>query len=443
LHYDKCRKFYNRLKLVYGKSFNFKAIGSERIGQNAKENSSSSSSSSLIQLALRENRDRLFAEDEIIYSFENFFMVVKDRIKQSKQEILVLASNYFVFSRFKTLLEYIGFDFCSTILNSPGVRLLIPKNKRLGSFCSELTQSKNVEVNYISGSDESIMCIVIDKRYLLFSQLHQKSNKTSSDDAFYLFSLNDSKVWYNISIFEGLWKQSFLENKVEKLYTKLEQNNVTSNNFMRIIAHELKSPIQPIIGFSEIIQNNTRLDPDQKNELLKIISRNARKLDLLTNNILDFARLENKIFEIHLKQFDLARLIEELISDYRLQASKRDVIIDYVSSDRPLLVNADRLRMMEVIDNLLSNSIKFTASGYINIVTRIADNKLVIEVTDSGDGIQNELVGKVFDKFFTTDRHGTGLGLYIAKIIVEKHGGIIYAKNNSKKGCTFFIEMPI
>ncbi|MDQ4074200.1 MAG: HAMP domain-containing histidine kinase [Thermoproteota archaeon] len=424
------------MKLVYGKSFNLKAIGSEKIRQNVLEGG-------LIQLALRENRKRNFAEDKIISGFESFFMIVKDMVKQSRQEILILFSNYSVFSQYKALLEYIRHDFSSNVSDFPIIRILIPKNKRAELLGRELTKIKNVEVNCISESDDSLLCIVVDKKCILFSQIIQKSDKISSDDILYTVSVNDSKIWYNISIFEGLWKQSILENKVEKLYAELEHNSVTSNNFMRIMAHELKSPIQPIIGFSEIIQNNNRLDPSQKNELLKIISRNARKLDILTNNILDFARLENKIFELSLQKFDIVELVEELISDYKLQTSKRDIVLNYTSSNKPLFVNADRLRIMEVIDNLISNSIKFTESGYINIVTKLTDKKLVIKVTDSGDGIQKELVDKIFDKFFTTDKHGTGLGLYIAKIIVERHGGIIYAKNNSKKGCTFVIEMPV
>ncbi len=423
------------MKLVYGKSFNFKTIGSEKIRQNSKE-------SGLIQLALRENKKENFIEDEIIPNYENFLMTVKDKIKQSKQEILILFSNYSIYSNYKALLEYIRFDFCSNVLDFPIIRILAPKNERVESFSRELTQIKNVEVNYITESDDSLLYIVVDKKCILFSHIIQKSNKTSIDGTLYLVSVNDSKILYNISIFEGLWKQSFLENKVERLYTELEHNSITSNNFMRIIAHELKSPLQPIIGFSEIIQNNKRLDPDQKNELLKIISRNARKLDLLTNNILDFARLENKIFELNIQKFDIVELVEELVFDNKLQTSKRNIVLNYTTSNKPLFVNADRLRIMEVIDNLLSNSIKFTERGYISIVTKLIDNKLVIEVTDSGDGIQKEHINKIFDKFFTTDKHGTGLGLYIAKIIVEKHRGIIYAKNNSK-GCTFFIEMPV
>ena len=123
-------------------------------------------------------------------------------------------------------------------------------------------------------------------------------------------------IWYNSAVFESLWKQSILENRVINLSIELTKNNISNHNFVRILAHELKNPIQPILGFSDMIQNNKRLNSDQKNELLKIISRNARKLDIMTNNILDYARMENNIFNLNIETFDIVKIIEELLSDY-------------------------------------------------------------------------------------------------------------------------------
>ena len=120
-----------------------------------------------------------------------------------------------------------------------------------------------------------------------------------------MISLKDSVIWHNSAIFESLWKQSILENRVKDLSNELNKNNISNHNFVRILAHELKNPIQPILGFSDMIQNNKRLNSDQKNDLLKIISRNARKLDIMTNNILDYARMENNIFNLNLEIFDI------------------------------------------------------------------------------------------------------------------------------------------
>ena len=107
-------------------------------------------------------------------------------------------------------------------------------------------------------------------------------NQKNRPSYFNVLTKRESLVWYNAAIFESLWKQSMLERKVKSLSARLATKSTTSNNnFMRIMAHELKSPIQPILGFSEMIQSNTRLSTEQKNDLLKIIARNARKLNLL------------------------------------------------------------------------------------------------------------------------------------------------------------------
>ncbi|HEX5186754.1 MAG TPA: HAMP domain-containing sensor histidine kinase, partial [Nitrososphaeraceae archaeon] len=241
-----------------------------------------------------------------------------------------------------------------------------------------------------------------------------------------------------------LWKQSILENRVKDLSNELTRNNISNHNFVRILAHELKNPIQPILGFSDMIQNNKRLDSDQKNELLKIISRNARKLDIMTNNILDYARMENNIFNLNLESFDIIQVIEELLSDYSIQVSKKSIKIDLDTSFKKIIIQADKIRVIEVLDNLLSNSIKFTEKGQITISIQPKSHSVVITITDTGSGIHEEDHKKIFSKFYTTDKLGTGLGLYISKIIVEKHLGRIEGRNNKNGvGSTFTIELPV
>ena len=212
---------------------------------------------------------------------------------------------------------------------------------------------------------------------------------------------------------------------------------------MRIMAHELKSPIQPILGFSEMIQSNTRLSTEQKNDLLKIIARNARKLDLLTDNILDYARMENGIFTLKRDDFDIIKVVSELISDYHIQAARKNIKFTFSYPEKPIIINADKIRITEVLDNLLSNSFKFTMKGEIQISLERNQNLLRIEVKDSGVGIPRTNLRNLFTKFFTTDKLGTGLGLYISKIIIEKHSGTIGAYENVDKGSTFFIDLPI
>jgi signal transduction histidine kinase len=224
----------------------------------------------------------------------------------------------------------------------------------------------------------------------------------------------------------------------------MTRNNISNHNFVRILAHELKNPIQPILGFSDIIQNNKRLNSDQKNELLKIISRNARKLDIMTNNILDYARMENNIFNLNFELFDIVQVIEELLSDYAIQVNKKNIKLDLDTLSKKIMIKADKIRIIEVLDNLLSNAIKFTERGQVVISIQKKSNQLVIAISDTGPGINKEDHKKIFSKFYTTDKLGTGLGLYISRIIVEKHLGRIEGRNNKNGiGSTFTIELPV
>ena len=224
----------------------------------------------------------------------------------------------------------------------------------------------------------------------------------------------------------------------------MTRNNISNYNFVRILAHELKNPIQPILGFSDLIQNNKRLDSDQKNELLKIISRNARKLDIMTNNILDYARMENNIFNLNIEPFDIILVIEELLSDYTIQVNKKNIKLDLDTQSKKIMIHADKLRIIEVLDNLLSNSIKFTERGQITISIQQKFDHIVITIADTGSGIDEEHYDKIFSKFYTTDKLGTGLGLYISRIIVEKHLGRIEGRNNKNGiGSAFTIELPV
>src|SRR5690606_38725797 len=138
---------------------------------------------------------------------------------------------------------------------------------------------------------------------------------------------------------------------------------------------------------SDLIQNNSRLDERQKNDLLKIIARNARKLDIMTNNILDYARMENNNFRLNYEWFDLINVLEELIGDYSIQINKKKIQIKLSFIKSPNLINADKIRIIEVFDNLLSNAIKFTENGEITISVETIDKSVRISVKDSGIGI--------------------------------------------------------
>ena len=434
-HHKNCFIFHSRLKRVYGDSID--EMGLERINWSIH-------SSDLLQRSLYEIRKNKYDPSEILTDEIIFKKILLGMMKNCRNELLLFFSSSRIFDLFSENMESLFSSKNWRSLSEHSARIIIPsKRKRidlLKQFGSELDLSSSI--SYLPESKIHYFFFVMDKHISAFSEV--KFDKQKNQPLYFnVLTTRESLVWYNAAIFESLWKQSILEKKVKSLSMRLATKSTSNNNFMRMMAHELKSPIQPILGFSEMIQSNTRLSTDQKNDLLKIIARNARKLDLLTNNILDYARMENNIFTLKLDDFDIVKVITELVSDYQIQAARKNIKFSLSYPGKPLIINADKIRITEVLDNLLSNSFKFTVKGEILISIARNQDLLHIEVKDSGIGIQDADLDNLFTKFFTTDKLGTGLGLYISKIIIEKHLGKIGAYKNIDQGATFFMDLPI
>src|ERR687895_760641 len=253
-------------------------------------------------------------------------------------------------------------------------------------------------------------------------------------------------------------------------YNKLKEMDKMKDEFINVAAHELRTPIQPIIGLSEVLRSRIR-NKDSSNsinaenqEFVDVILRNGQRLEKLVEDVLDVTRMETQSLELHKEHFDLNDLIISIIDDvvaadaesrvYGLTSrrkGKSNVKITY--QPRHLPVYADRNRITQVISNLLNNAQKFTSEGYV-VVT--ADKKIdensgsnnhniaIINVCDTGSGVDPEIMPRLFTKFSSKSFSGTGLGLYICKNIVEAHGGRIWAENNKEgKGATFSFTLPM
>jgi signal transduction histidine kinase len=436
-HHKHCYTFYNRLVSVYGKDFS--EIGLDEINWGAR-------SGNLVQLSLFDIKRTKFSSSEVVSDFSIFKRRLVDEVYEPKDELQIVCSSTGIFELFYGVLEGLFLHTRQTPTHAPKIRLLFPKSKKVRSFLEKSNVSKlpTVEIQYIHEDEYQYFIAGVDKSVSLFSELTSNVEGGLDDSFFNVISIKDSVIWHNSAIFESLWKQSILENRVKDLSNEMTMNNISNHNFVRILAHELKNPIQPILGFSDMIQNNKRLNSDQKNELLKIISRNARKLDIMTNNILDYARMENNIFNLNFELFDIVKVIEELLSDYSIQVNKKNIKLDLDTLSKKIMIHADKIRIIEVLDNLLSNAIKFTEKGQVVISIQKISNRVVIAISDTGCGINEEDHKKIFSKFYTTDKLGTGLGLYISRIIVEKHLGRIEGRNNKNGiGSTFTIELPV
>jgi len=253
---------------------------------------------------------------------------------------------------------------------------------------------------------------------------------------------------------KGLRKVVYIQTKeLQETAKKLTYHDKLQKEFIDIAAHEFRTPIQSVLGYSEMIHANLK-NFDQYFE--KII-RNARRLEKLTEDILDVSRIEGNNLQLSKSNFDLNRTIQQVIEDYQKEAANKNVkiILDF-KKNVPTTIYADEARLQQVINNLLSNAINFTNNGTVIITAYKAqvdtnvemgqhdEESIVVEIKDTGSGINPEMLPRLFEKFATRSGSGTGLGLYISKSIVDSHGGKIWAYNNKDGiGATFTFTLPI
>jgi two-component system, OmpR family, sensor histidine kinase VicK len=228
--------------------------------------------------------------------------------------------------------------------------------------------------------------------------------------------------------------------------------------FINVAAHELRTPIQPILGLAEVLSSKTG-SIEQYNELIDAIIRNARRLQRLTEDILDVTRIESQqSLIIKKEEFNLNDLITNTVNDtiMKKEIENKNVKLLYEPNEKDIIfLKGDSQQLARVIFNLVSNAIKFTSHGRIIIKTsKVEDDddddnsgggsSVIVSVKDTGSGIDAEILPRLFSKFATKSDKGTGLGLFISKSIIEAHGGRIWAKNNSDgKGSTFRFTLPI
>lgn len=253
---------------------------------------------------------------------------------------------------------------------------------------------------------------------------------------------------------KGLRKVVYIQTKeLQETTKKLTYHDKLQKEFIDIAAHEFRTPIQSVLAYSEMIYKNLK----NFDQYFDKIIRNAKRLEKLTEDVLDVSRIEGKNFQLTKSYFDLDQTINRVIEDHEKEALEKDVKISFESRDNVTnTIYADEARLQQVIDNLLSNAINFTNNGNIMITAyrgnednngKIDDSDkeaVVVEIKDTGTGINPDMMPRLFEKFATRSISGTGLGLYISKSIVDSHGGKIWAYNNKDgKGATFTFALPV
>jgi two-component system, OmpR family, sensor histidine kinase VicK len=377
-----------------------------------------------------------------------------DLVQSARDEVLRIFSSITAFRR-QVRLGVLHL-FKESIERGVKVRVLIPADYQ------QITQIIN-EVNLVL-PDLSIRCVdkslqntigilVIDRKESLIVET-KDDTKDSSYEAAGLGAYYDSKpisLSY-ASIFDSLWKQTELYEKLSETYEQLKIHSTMQKEFLDIVAHELRTPIQPILGLAEILLSNKRIDRRTQEEKLNVIARNAKRLKLLTDDILDVTKIEGQALQLKKELINVNHIISSTVEKINNQLGHDEnveVVFDSIDHN-VVFVEADKARITQIISNLLNNAIKFTKRGtvFIGIEEIKPDNNLqkfvIVTVKDTGTGIDSEMLPRLFEKFASKSCTGTGLGLFICKSIVEAHGGSIWAQNNvDGKGATFTFSLPI
>jgi signal transduction histidine kinase len=238
-------------------------------------------------------------------------------------------------------------------------------------------------------------------------------------------------------------KTAELEQANKSLQEALEQlkdHDRMQREFINVAAHELRTPTQAIIGYSDLFY----LRPESRELAIKAIARNAERLERLTHDILDVTRIEGHRLDLNKEKFDISEVVASAIEDTKRRVDDNNDSIKFQYTPRKVVVEADRMRISQVVSNLLGNAVKFTKQGTVYISADSKDGEAIVSVKDSGTGIDPEIVSRLFTKFTSKSQTGTGLGLFISKSIIEAHGGRIWAENNKdSKGATFTFRMPL
>jgi signal transduction histidine kinase len=415
-------------------------------------------------------------EPEVIETIRNPFEIQKiafELVKSARDEILLVFSTANAFHRqertgmIKLLKE-------AAAGRRVHIRILTPIDDLIKGTVQKLIREQQqnqprIDIRFIGRfSQTKIRILVVDKASSLVVEL-KDDTKESSFEAMGLATYSNSKstVLSYVSIFETLWMQTELyeqlvesNNGLAKAYEQLEAANEQlkvhekmQKEFINVASHELRTPIQPILGLSEVLY--AKIKDTEQRQLLDTITRNAKRLQRLTDDILDVTKIESQSLKLNKERFNLndviTNVIDEMIVNREFKNEKSDydnnnIKLEYRPKD--IFVEADRIRVTQVISNLLNNSIKFTKEGKITITIEKKDDDgevAVISIKDTGIGIDSEMFPKLFSKFASKSYQGTGLGLFICKSIVEAHDGKIWAENNNnqeKKGATFYFTLP-
>jgi two-component system, OmpR family, sensor histidine kinase VicK len=343
------------------------------------------------------------------------------------------------------------------------VSILCPIDSENEHIIEQIRKTKNIELRSYESTTSTLL--ITDREHVFTAELRKNATYNIFEAlGLTTYSNSNPTVQSYITLFESLWKQKQLYEQQQQLYDELEESHnqlelaneevklhsKMQNEFINVAAHELRTPLQPILSLSDILRHKTTY-PEQ-HELANVIFRNAKRLQRLAENILDVTKIEGGTLKLNKERFNIIELISNIVKDYSIELTKEQKdnkgILSYRPNEKIILVEADSNRIIQVIYNILCNAIKFSknVSDLVVSITvqKIDNDEVIVNIKDNGTGIDLQILPKLFTKFSTKSQTGTGLGMFISRSIIEAHGGKIWAKNNSDaKGATFTFTLPI
>jgi signal transduction histidine kinase len=375
--------------------------------------------------------------------------------KLAKEEVLFLLPNDKALVRMKKLGVLGALQKAS--LEGVDVRLICPVTEANCEIVERLTVES--QIKFVKGNESQSGIIIIDSSRFISAELVNPSSETFLEAiGIVLYSNSKRSTSMLRSFFNSLWNQA-------ELYRRLELQEKMEKEFVNMAAHELRTPVQPLLGMTDILMSQFE-EEDQEEELgkqknskkkeitvtkeeIEMISRNVKRLERLTSDILDVSKIEGNALKLNVEVIDLNEKIRNVVNDEISaipQGKELKIIFDHRERS-PLFVKADKSRLFEVLSNLIGNAIKFTDSGGTITVTAekiAAKNEAIVSIKDTGKGIDKEILPRLFTKFASKSDNGTGLGLFLSKGIIQAHGGKIWAENNKNGiGATFRFTLPL
>jgi two-component system, OmpR family, sensor histidine kinase VicK len=385
------------------------------------------------------------AKIEILRNPEEAVKLSRQLVKSAQHEVLRI---YPSFNGFRRQIRMGALHlFREALERDISVRILVPANEEQIEQIANEIKLALPELD-IRGLDKSLQThigiIVVDRKESLIIELRDDSKERYHDAAGLAAYSNSKPIALSYaSIFETLWKQG-------ELYEQLKTYNMMQREFINIAAHELRTPVQPILGLSEVLLSEKR-GGEYSEELLNVINRNAERLRQLIEDILDVTRIESQSLRLKKERFCLNDLILTVISERKSQNERDQNHVQISFTPRgDFSIEGDKGRISQVVSNLLSNAIKFTEEqGSIVISTERRKEAgryvVIVSIKDTGTGVDPVILPRLFTKFASkSERGGTGLGLYISKSIIDAHNGEIWSENNGEgEGATFSFSLPL